>query len=112
MDYYELDVPQACCDALDEYKSFVDPVRAFLEDILPRVKWDLLPNAFLYDLYVEWYKVNSGSERNLKGSAMFLKEVKTLIEANYPAWAVSNKTPAFNSKGFDIPFILHKISAY
>ena len=35
MDYYELDVPASCQQALNEYKEFNDPVRQFVSDIFP-----------------------------------------------------------------------------
>ncbi len=86
MDYYSLSVPDVCKTALEEYKTFVDPVRAFLAEIMPIVKWDLLPNSFLYELYKEWYKKNIGLDRNLKSSAAFTKDIKVLIESDYPMW--------------------------
>lgn len=58
MDYYRLSEPQACVNALQEYKSFNDPVRQFAEEILPLCTWDLLPFTFLYDLYKSWFFKN------------------------------------------------------
>ena len=90
MDYYTLSEPAACKLALEEYKEFVDPTRQFLADFMPRVKWDLLPFEFMFDLYKAWYKDNAGSERNQKGKPSFLKDIKQLVEADYPAWEVCN----------------------
>ena len=88
MNYYTLSEPEACKLALEEYKDFVDPIRLFLGEFMPRFKWDLLPFDFLYDLYKEWYKDNAGAERNLKGKPSFLKDVKTVVETYYPAWEI------------------------
>lgn len=88
MNYYTLSEPVACKLALEEYKDFVDPVRLFLSEMMPKVKWDLLPFEFLFDLYKAWYKDNAGSEKNLKGKPSFLKEVRQIIESSYPAWEV------------------------
>ena len=88
MNYYTLSEPVACKLALEEYKDFVDPVRLFLSEMMPKVKWDLLPFEFLFDLYKAWYKDNAGNEKNLKGKPSFLKEVRQIIESNYPAWEV------------------------
>lgn len=88
MNYYELDEPVACKLALEEYKDFVDPVRSFLAEFMPRFKWDFLPSDFLYDLYKSWYCDSAGSERNLKTKLTFLKEVKQLVQTSYPAWEV------------------------
>lgn len=56
--YYALDIPKACQDTLEDYKEFNDPIRQFISDILPVVKWDLLPFKFLYDLYLAWIRHN------------------------------------------------------
>ena len=66
----------------------MDPIRLFLSEFMPKVKWDLLPFEFMFDLYKAWYKENAGNEKNLKGKPSFLKELKQLIESSYPAWEV------------------------
>ena len=90
MDYYELDTPAACVDALEEYKSYVDPIREFLEEVMPKVKWDLLPFSFLYDLYVSWYKQTHNGDKNIKSLRGFTMDVRKLIESNYSAWACTD----------------------
>ena len=61
MDHYQLSCPKACQLALQEYKEFNDPMRQFASDILPELRWNLVPFPFLYDLYCAWYKENVGS---------------------------------------------------
>lgn len=56
MNYYELDTPQTCQDALNEYKQFNDPVRQFMSEIMSQLVWDLVPFTFLYELYCAWYE--------------------------------------------------------
>lgn len=53
INYYEFDLPEACKNALEEYKEFNDPVRQFMSEIMPELQWDLVPFTFLYDLYKE-----------------------------------------------------------
>ena len=84
--FYELSEPEACKLALEEYKDFVDPVRSFLAELMPKFKWDLLPLDFLYDIYKAWYKDTAGSDRNMKSRQTFGKEVKQMMAAYYPAW--------------------------
>lgn len=59
MDYDQLSEPEACSLALEEYKTYNDPIRDFLDDILPQATWDLLPFTFLYDLYIKWLKATA-----------------------------------------------------
>lgn len=98
--FYELAEPEACKLALEEYKDFVDPVRSFLTEFMPRFKWDLLPTDFLYDLYKAWYKETAGNERSMKGKSMFVKEVKQMIQTYYHDWEVC-LTPAHPSGRMD-----------
>lgn len=58
MNYDQLSNPAACSDLLGEYADYNDPVRQFINEILPQCKWDLLPFTFLYPLYKEWFKEN------------------------------------------------------
>lgn len=59
MDYYVLSEPAATRDVLAEYKEANDPVRAFWSEFEDQFSWDLLPFAFLYDLYKSWFASNS-----------------------------------------------------
>lgn len=93
MNYYELPVPAACAIALDEYKEFVDPVRAFLIEMMPLFSWKFLPYQFLYELYVAWYHRVSGGDRNVRGRASFIKDVQNLLKELYPNWTYTGNTP-------------------
>lgn len=52
--FYELSEPAAVKTALHRYKIENDPIRAFVEEFLDRMVWDLLPWRFLYALYRAW----------------------------------------------------------
>ncbi len=74
MDYYTLDEPDACKNVLDEYKEFNDPLRAFFGEYESEFKWDLLPFAFLYDLYRAWFVLNVPNGSPL-GKNKFIKDL-------------------------------------
>lgn len=61
MNYYTLSEPETCKNTLEMYKEFNDPVRQFIDEVLPECVWDLLPFTFLYDLYKAWFDRNSPS---------------------------------------------------
>lgn len=84
MTNYALSVPDACKAALEEYKEYNDPIRQFIEEIVPKFAWDLVPFSFLYELYTAWYKRNfpSGSS---SGKITFLKDFRELMKDN-PDW--------------------------
>ena len=86
MNYYELDTPKACQDALNEYKEFNDPVRQFMSEIMSQLVWDLVPFRFLYDLYRAWYAKNCGGKGEMKNKSTFKQEFLNLLK-EYPEWS-------------------------
>lgn len=90
MDYNEFDVPQECKDVLNEYKAFNDPVRQFMEEIMPQLVWDLVPFTFLYDLYKSWYKRNI-ADRDTKSLKVFKKDLLNVLP-EYSEWSYEKKT--------------------
>ena len=79
MNYYQLSEPAASREALQEYKEYNDPVRQFVNEILPACAWDLLPFTFLYDLYKAWLKqVNPNSV--VVGKTTFVNNLLKLIQ--------------------------------
>lgn len=84
--YYSFAEPQVCKDLVNEYKQFNDPVRQFLEDMLPELVWDLVPFRFLYELYKSWFKRNNPSGQ-VQGRNTFIKDIKQLM-LNDSDWQV------------------------
>lgn len=82
--YYELPCPAACEVLLSTYKTFNDPIREFLEDVMGHVTWSLLPWQFLYDMYVGWYARNNGSGKAEK-KGNFMIRVRSLL-GEYVDW--------------------------
>ena len=107
MNYTELSEPDACKDALDEYKEFNDPTRAFWEEMKDQFAWDLLPSGFLYDLYRSWYSKNipTGSP---SGKIVFMKTLRPIATAS-GEW-FQPKQDAKRSNKMDAPEML--ISQY
>lgn len=88
MDYYELSVPEACVDALNEYRMVNDPVRDFCEDVLPQAAWDLLPWTFLHDLYKCWM-VRRQPQSRAESLRAFKSRVLSILD-DYPDWSTSD----------------------
>lgn len=84
MNFYTLSEPASVRDALEEYKEYNDPVRQFMDEMLPQLVWDLVPFSFLYDLYKAWFKKTSPSG-SLQGRNTFINDVLKLLD-NYPDW--------------------------
>lgn len=109
--YYEFDVPDACTRLLDDYKTFNDPVRQFAEEMLPELKWQLVPNKFLYDLFKSWYEENIPSGR-VQGKNSFLQEFKDVIAERDDWKATGSSVPtqgySFGSEPLIIRYNLTK----
>ena len=92
MNFYTLNEPKSCAVALQEYKDYNDPVRQFLDDMLPQVVWDLLPFSFLYDLYKSWFRKTSPSG-SIQGRNTFITDVLNILK-DYPDWSCQGRTAA------------------
>ena len=77
--FYELSEPAAVKAALHQYKIENDPVRAFAEEFLDRVVWDLLPWRFLYALYRAWLTKDQPSNPPL-GYNKFIKHLTLILQ--------------------------------
>lgn len=105
MDYYELSVPEACVDALNEYRMVNDPVRDFCEDVLPQAAWDLLPWTFLHDLYKCWM-VRRQPQSRAESLRAFKSRVLSILD-DYPEWSDSvGKVRTCNRMDAPEPLIL------
>lgn len=92
-DYYTLSNPKSCQQALEEYKTFNDPVRQFVGEILPECKWDLLPFSFLYDLYKEWYRKSMGNQM-VMGKPTFIQSLLKNLNV-VDGWACPDRTKVY-----------------
>lgn len=81
MNFYTLSEPAACSLALADYKEFNDPVRQFLDEMLPQFVWDLLPFSFLYDAYKAWERKNNPNGV-IQGRNTFITEVLNIISSS------------------------------
>lgn len=77
--FYELSEPATVRAALHQYKIENDPVRAFAEEFLDRVVWDLLPWRFLYALYRAWLTKDQPSNPPL-GYNKFIKHLTLILQ--------------------------------
>lgn len=78
MNYYTLSEPESCRQALEDYKDFNDPVRQFLDEMLPQLRWDMAPFGFLYDLYKAWFR-KSNPNGSAMGKTAFITDVLNLL---------------------------------
>lgn len=81
MGYYELSEPVSVAAALDEFKEYNDPVRAFWNEIKTQLYWDLVPYQFLTDLFFAWMARNMPNSRPV-GRNKFLNELRLLVQAD------------------------------
>lgn len=104
MDYYELSEPECCRAVLADYKEFNSPIQSFVEEIIPELKWGMLPFGFLYDLYKEWFAQNSPSGK-VQGRNTFIKEIADMAEAGQiPEFVcLGRKTPVRPKNLMDCP---------
>ena len=100
-DYYELDEPEACLELLDEFRLTNDPVRQFLDDILSRAAWDVLPWQFVFDLYRHWFMRNNPSGR-CQSRKSLINDVKEII-SDYEGWDYSDNPVSIPDEMYETP---------
>lgn len=99
--YYELDEPDACLALLDDFRLTNDPVRQFLDDILIRATWDVLPWQFVFDLYRHWFMRNNPSGR-CQSRKSLINDVKGII-SDYEGWDYSDNPVSVPDEMYDTP---------
>lgn len=77
MQHEEFSQPQACLELLAQFQRENNPVRDFWSEFEEEFVWDLLPTAFLYDLFVAWFRKThpSGTPINRNDFSSQLAEV-------------------------------------
>ncbi|MCH5170711.1 MAG: DNA primase [Oscillospiraceae bacterium] len=93
MDFNELPEPEACRQLLEDYRQFNDPVRQFVDEILPQLVWSLVPREYLYDLYKAWFSRNIPSGI-VQGKITFLKEIEAILRGSDTWYVMSSKDKA------------------
>ena len=56
MQHVQFSNPEACQELLAQFQRENNPVRDFWMEFEDELIWDLLPTAFLYDLFISWYR--------------------------------------------------------
>lgn len=90
-DYYEFSIPSACEEMLGDFKTNNDPVRRFLEYILPEAQWNILPYDFLWDLYRQWFKGDAPAGTSINKDT-FIKAVLDAVGTT-PEWGWTAQDP-------------------
>ncbi len=77
MQQTEFSNPDACQELLDQFQRENNPVRDFWAEFEEQFVWDLLPTAFLYELFLGWFRAThpSGTPLNRNDFSSHLLEV-------------------------------------
>ena len=95
------ETPDACSALLDDFRLTNDPVRQFLDDILIRATWDVLPWQFVFDLYRHWFIRNNPSGR-CQSRKSLINDVKGII-SDYEGWDYSDNPVSVPDEMYDTP---------
>lgn len=95
------ETPDACLALLDDFHLTNDPVRQFLDDILIRATWDVLPWQFVFDLYRRWFIRNNPSGR-CQSRKSLINDVKGII-SDYEGWDYSDNPVSVPDEMYDTP---------
>ena len=93
--------PDVCSALLDDFRVANDPVRQFLDDVLIRATWDVLPWQFVFDLYRHWFMRNNPSGR-CQSRKSLINDVKGII-SDYEGWDYSDNPVSVPDEMYDTP---------
>lgn len=85
MNYYELSEPEACKQALEEYKTYNDPTRDFLQELMSEASWHCFPIDILYSMYKGYSKKNNPNGTILAKNNL-IKYMKNYIDPKKDGW--------------------------
>lgn len=92
MDFDGFNVPVQCELLVENFVEANNPVYSFFSDIESKFRWTLVPNTFIYALYVKWMAQNVPGEKPL-GRNIFLDELRNILD-KFDNWEiVGNGTP-------------------
>lgn len=88
MQFEEFLVPKRSKALMAEYKTSNNPVIQYWDEFASEFVWDLVPNQFMYDLYIAWFKRNNPNGKPL-ARQNFIENI-LIIAMQDGAW--ENKT--------------------
>lgn len=89
---------------MQEYKEYNGPIRQFLDEIMPKLAWDIVPHEFLYALFNAWHKINVPSGI-IVGRNTFLRDVRSIL-ADSTEWEERRGTAVRVGSMMDAPELL------
>ena len=87
-DYYSIEVPQYCKDALDDFRLSNDNVAEFLSEVLDELTWDAISWKELYSFYRGWLR-RYGSGDSGRGCVKyrdFRNSVRNILDTGTYGW--------------------------
>lgn len=87
-DYYTIEVPQFCKDALDDFRLSNDNVAEFMSEVMDELKWDAISWKELYAIYRGWLR-RYGSGDSGRGCVKyrdFRNSVRNIIDTGNYGW--------------------------
>lgn len=79
LDFTTFTEPIQSKELMAQYKEMNDPIRQFWNEMEEQFKWDLLPTAFVYDIYKKWFFENNPNGK-VVGKISFIDDLRTLIQ--------------------------------
>lgn len=89
---------------MQEYKEYNGPIRQFLDEIMPKLAWDIVPHEFLYALFNAWHKINVPSGI-IVGRNTFLRDVRSIL-ADSTEWEERREIAVRVGSMMDAPKLL------
>lgn len=87
-DYYSIEIPDFCKNALDDFRIANDNVAEFADAVLPNLVWDMIPWKMLYSFYKGWLDKYGagGNNRSRVKFRDFTMSMRNLLDTGKFDW--------------------------
>lgn len=97
MSHYTLSEPASCRALLEDAKTRNDLVHEFWQEVRKLFMWDLLPFAFLYQLFEAWRERENAGSRPLNKQTFIDRLLETVHDDDL--WTCDDRTKVINPAG-------------
>lgn len=110
LDFDAFHVPAQCEIMKEEFMDMNNDVYSFFKDVNEQLRWNLVPNDFLFQLYSGWMDKNMPGKRK-RGKNKFLEELRNIL-GQFENWEIVPNGRPTNGFRFGFEPLIEEYNLY